>query len=254
MTVEMMCLTPLTPATASSIFLVTCTSSSDGAAPDCVIRTCTIGMSMLGKRVTGSVRKLTKPSTRQHHEDDERRHRAADRPGRDVEAHARPTLAVGRGRVGRRRAPGRPASGRRRRAPPLLRRLEPAARDLDPVALDDAKLDARSLDPAVLHDETVAPRRRRAARRSRARRGPRGATRSTSPEAKAPMRGGRVAQRDAHLASAARLVDLLGDQPHLAIDRLGDAGKLRATPACRWRSAPAIAPARRPRDRSRRRR
>ena len=33
-TVEVWCFTPLTPAMASSIFLVTCTSSSDGAAPD----------------------------------------------------------------------------------------------------------------------------------------------------------------------------------------------------------------------------
>ena len=33
-TVEVMCLTPLTPAMASSIFLVTCVSSSAGAAPD----------------------------------------------------------------------------------------------------------------------------------------------------------------------------------------------------------------------------
>ncbi len=30
---EVWCLTPLTPAMASSIFLVTCTSSSEGAAP-----------------------------------------------------------------------------------------------------------------------------------------------------------------------------------------------------------------------------
>ena len=54
MIVEVMCLTPLTPATASSTFLVTCVSSSDGAAPDCVHANRTIGMSMLGKRVTGS--------------------------------------------------------------------------------------------------------------------------------------------------------------------------------------------------------
>ncbi len=33
-TVEVWCLTPFTPAMASSIFLVTCTSSSEGAAPD----------------------------------------------------------------------------------------------------------------------------------------------------------------------------------------------------------------------------
>ena len=48
-TVEMMCQTPLRLATESSIFLVTCDSSSLGAAPDWVIITWTIGMSMLGK-------------------------------------------------------------------------------------------------------------------------------------------------------------------------------------------------------------
>src|SRR5271154_4460940 len=60
--VEAMCQTPLTLATASSTFLVTCDSSSDGAAPDWVISTCTIGMSMLGNRVIDIVRKLTTPS------------------------------------------------------------------------------------------------------------------------------------------------------------------------------------------------
>src|SRR5271166_452075 len=59
--VEAMCQTPLTLATASSTFFVTCDSSSDGAAPDWVISTWTMGMSMLGKRVTGIDRKLTRP-------------------------------------------------------------------------------------------------------------------------------------------------------------------------------------------------
>ena len=61
-TVELMCLTPVMPATASSTFLVTCVSSSDGAAPACVISTWTTGTSMLGKRDTGSWRKLNMPS------------------------------------------------------------------------------------------------------------------------------------------------------------------------------------------------
>src|SRR5271165_3517980 len=60
-TVERMCQTPLRLATESSTFFVTCDSSSDGAAPDWVISTCTIGMSMLGKRVIGIDRKLTMP-------------------------------------------------------------------------------------------------------------------------------------------------------------------------------------------------
>src|SRR5579863_9504200 len=62
-TVEMMCQTPLTLETASSTFFVTCDSSSEGAAPDWVISTCTMGMSMLGNRVTDIVRKLTRPSS-----------------------------------------------------------------------------------------------------------------------------------------------------------------------------------------------
>src|SRR6185437_7784499 len=60
-TVEAMCQTPLTLATASSTFFVTCDSSSEGAAPDWVISTWTIGMSILGKRVIDIVRKLTRP-------------------------------------------------------------------------------------------------------------------------------------------------------------------------------------------------
>ena len=60
-TVEMMCQTPLMLETASSTFFVTCDSSSDGAAPDWVMSTRTIGMSMLGKRVIDIVRKLTSP-------------------------------------------------------------------------------------------------------------------------------------------------------------------------------------------------
>src|SRR6185437_2473408 len=60
-TVEAMCQTPLTLATASSTFFVTCDSSSEGAAPDWVMSTWTIGMSILGKRVIDIVRKLTRP-------------------------------------------------------------------------------------------------------------------------------------------------------------------------------------------------
>src|SRR5271166_3549567 len=60
---ESMCQTPLMLATAVSTFFVTCDSSSAGAAPDWVISTWTIGMSMLGKRVIDIVRKLTRPRT-----------------------------------------------------------------------------------------------------------------------------------------------------------------------------------------------
>src|SRR5580704_1068662 len=60
-TVEMMCQTPLRLETESSTFFVTCDSSSDGAAPDWVTSTCTIGMSIFGKRVIDIVRKLMRP-------------------------------------------------------------------------------------------------------------------------------------------------------------------------------------------------
>src|ERR1700722_1908695 len=60
---EMICQTPLMLATASSTFFVTCDSSSDGAAPDCVISTWTMGMSMFGNRVIDIERKLTTPSS-----------------------------------------------------------------------------------------------------------------------------------------------------------------------------------------------
>ncbi len=62
-TVEIMCHRPLTLETASSTFFVTCDSSSDGAAPDWVTTTWTIGMSMLGKRVTAIWRNATIPSS-----------------------------------------------------------------------------------------------------------------------------------------------------------------------------------------------
>ncbi len=61
MTVEAMCQTPLRLATESSTFLVTCDSSSAGAAPDWFMSTLTIGMSIFGKRVIDIDRKLTRP-------------------------------------------------------------------------------------------------------------------------------------------------------------------------------------------------
>ncbi len=62
-TVELMCLTPATPATASSTFRVTWVSSSEGAAPDWVMVTAITGTSMLGARVMGMSRKASTPST-----------------------------------------------------------------------------------------------------------------------------------------------------------------------------------------------
>ncbi len=60
--VEVMCLMPETPATASSTRLVICVSISDGAEPCSRMVTETTGTSMLGKRVIGSVRKEMIPS------------------------------------------------------------------------------------------------------------------------------------------------------------------------------------------------
>ena len=60
---EEMCRTPSTPETPSSIVLVTCASSSAGAAPNCETATDTTGMSALGNRVTASLMKLIQPST-----------------------------------------------------------------------------------------------------------------------------------------------------------------------------------------------
>ena len=62
-TLEVTFLTPLIPATASSIFLVTCASISAGAAPGCETFTRMIGTSMLGKRVIGRALKLCQPMT-----------------------------------------------------------------------------------------------------------------------------------------------------------------------------------------------
>ena len=61
-TVEMMCLTPVMLATASSTSFVTWVSSSAGAAPDWTTVMETSGISMFGKRVTGIVMKLMTPS------------------------------------------------------------------------------------------------------------------------------------------------------------------------------------------------
>ena len=58
---EVMCLTPSTPETASSTVLVTCVSSSAGAAPNCVMVTETTGMSAFGSCVIGSLLNVRKP-------------------------------------------------------------------------------------------------------------------------------------------------------------------------------------------------
>src|SRR6202789_2016056 len=59
-----MCRTPSTPDTPSSMVLVTCDSSSAGAAPNCETATEITGISALGSRVTASLVKLTQPNTR----------------------------------------------------------------------------------------------------------------------------------------------------------------------------------------------
>jgi hypothetical protein len=52
---DVMWRTPSTPETPSSIVLVTCDSSSAGAAPNCETATEITGMSALGSRVTASL-------------------------------------------------------------------------------------------------------------------------------------------------------------------------------------------------------
>src|SRR6185312_14729767 len=56
------CRTPSTPETPSSMVLVTCASSSAGAAPNCETATEITGISALGSRVMASLVKLTQPS------------------------------------------------------------------------------------------------------------------------------------------------------------------------------------------------
>src|ERR1700730_9022276 len=60
---DVMCLTPTTPAAAFSTFFVTCVSNSLGAAPVWATVMVTMGMSMLGICVIGSVFRLTAPRT-----------------------------------------------------------------------------------------------------------------------------------------------------------------------------------------------
>src|SRR6202040_3192325 len=60
---DVMCLTPTTPAAAFSTFFVTWVSNSLGAAPVWVTVMVTMGMSILGICVIGSVFRLTAPST-----------------------------------------------------------------------------------------------------------------------------------------------------------------------------------------------
>ena len=60
---EVMWRTPSTPETPSSMVLVTCDSSSAGAAPNCATATEITGMSAEGRCVTASFMKLSQPST-----------------------------------------------------------------------------------------------------------------------------------------------------------------------------------------------
>src|ERR1700687_2000485 len=60
---DVMCLTPTTPAAAFSTFFVTCVSNSLGAAPVWATVMVTMGTSMLGICVIGRVFRLTTPST-----------------------------------------------------------------------------------------------------------------------------------------------------------------------------------------------
>ena len=121
-TVELMCLTPVTPATASSMLLRDLRLELGRRRARLVDVTCTIGTSMLGKRVIGSCWKLRQPEHHQHHEQHERRHRLPDRPGGDVPIHRCGSLSDGLGRRADTASPSRrnvPGTSDRRVSPSL---------------------------------------------------------------------------------------------------------------------------------------
>ena len=218
-----MCQTPLRLATASSTFLVTCASSSDGAAPDWVISTCTIGMSMLGNRVIDIVRKLTRPSSIST-----AKATIAGIGLRIDQAETLRRIAELLASVRRSSSIGRTRSPGRRNAAARATRVSPAA---TPLRISTS---SPSTMPGVTLRSSTVRRARPARAASPSRRTavvgaptPSRRARSTSPEAKAPMRVRRVGKRDAHLAGAARLVDFLVDEADLAVDRPSTPGRLQ---------------------------
>ena len=219
-TVEIMCQTPGTLETASSTFFVTCDSSSDGAAPDWVTTTCTIGMSMLGNLVTAIWRNATMPSSVRMTKP------TAAGIGRRIDQAETLSLtgSLPRMRRGRRvtRSPGR------RNAAARATTISPAA---TPPAISSA---SPSATPTETRRCSTIPSRTTSARAPAASRSTALAGTPTPwlrdehdlGRGEAADMGRRAGcERDAHLAGAARLVDLGADQPHRSGDLLRDAGK-----------------------------
>ena len=130
--------------------LVTCASSSAGAAPNCVTTTEMIGMSTFGRRVIGSLMKLIQPSISRMIDSTIDGSGLADRPGRDVERHrvSAPAVEEPSERIGLTWSPSRSEV-------PAMRHHhvavgEPLA-DLGARVGHEADLDAPGLDLAVAH-------------------------------------------------------------------------------------------------------
>ena len=205
----MMCLTPFTPATASSTRLVTWFCNSEGAAPACVTVIDTIGMSMFGKRVIGSCRKLNTPRIISTMKEHDRRDRLPDRPGGDVEPHQRTPSACDR----LRRRPG----ARRRRRAGSCRPRDHRLAGRTPSSIWTKPSEARPgrtrrvCNLIVFHD--LDRRSVGAVDDGRERDGDAGAPGEFDRAARegADAQGGVLRQRDAHLAKAGRPVDLRED-------------------------------------------
>ena len=241
--VEVMCLTPCTPATESSTRFVTWVCSSDGAAPDWVIVTETIGQVDVGEPGDRQAAEADEAEQQQDEEQHDRRQRVADRPGGDVQAHRVVLLRA----EARRRAASRP----RRAAPARDRTASPVAQEAsgpcdhglargEPAAdLDEAGGRQAGARPCAPRPGRPSPRARPRCRPPQNRRPESGTATpvrratSTVPRAKAPMRKRRVVvERDADLAEPGGPVDLR--------DRRGGPG--RRSGARRSRSSRAGSP------------
>ncbi len=109
----------------------------------------TSGTSMFGKRVIGSVLKLMTPSSISTDEQHDRRHRPADRPGRDIEAHYCASLILASGPT------VRTASPSRRKVPARATTRSPSDSPslyLDEAAGNQSGFDVAAHDAAVAHD------------------------------------------------------------------------------------------------------
>ncbi len=223
-TVEMMCQTPFRLETASSIFLVTWLSSSDGAAPDWVICTCTIGMSMFGKRVIDIVRKLTRPSTVKTTKPTIAGIGLRMDQAETLRRMAGPQLPVAASAIGRTRSWGRKkAAARATTLSPSARpsRISTASPSTMPgVTLRSSMTLSLTTIRCALSPSTLSGRGRN-----------RDAVALDEIDFAggegADARAARVDERDANLAGAAALVDFLIDETHLRGEVAAEAGEFQ---------------------------